>query len=136
MLEERKDATLIPERLRASESPTDQILASHAERGMRLISREAVRLSLPNRTMVDQTHERVRDIHARAYDWQPPPAAAFERLATTSMRQYVRRWINEWDLQRLYPGYQVDTIVGELKLDYSEEAALETPPEGEAEPAQ
>lgn len=136
VLEERKDATLIPERLRASESPTDQILASHAERGMRLISREAVRLSLPNRTMVDQTHERVRDIHARAYDWQPPPAAAFERLATTSMRQYVRRWINEWDLQRLYPGYQVDTIVGELKLDYSEEAALETPPEGEAEPAQ
>lgn len=136
VLEQRKDATVIPERLRANEAPVDQILASHAERGMRLISREATRLSLPSRGMVDQTHERVRSIHARAYDWQPPPAAAFERLATTSMRQYVRRWINEWDLQRLYPGYQVDTIVGELKLDYSEEAALETPPDGEAEPAQ
>ena len=91
---------------------------------------------LPSRHVVDETHERVRTIHARAYDWQPPPAASFERLATTSMRQYVRRWINEWDLQRLYPGYQVDTIVGELKLDYSEEAELESPTEGETQPAQ
>jgi hypothetical protein len=136
VLEERKDATVIPERLRASATEADQILASHAERGMRLISREATRLNLPSRRMVDETHERVRTIHARAYDWQPPPAAPFERLATTSMRQYVRRWINEWDLQRLYPGYQVDTIVGELKLDYAEEADLESPAEGEAEPAQ
>jgi hypothetical protein len=136
VLEGRKDATLIPERLRAREAPADHILASHAERGMRLISREAVRLSLPSRGMVDQTHDRVRAIHARAYDWDPPPAAAFERLATTSMRQYVRRWINEWDLQRLYPGYQVDTIVGELKLDYTEAVDLELPPEGETEPAQ
>lgn len=129
VLEERKDATLIPERLRVGASEADQILASHAERGMRLISREATRLNLPSRRIVDETHERVRTIHARAYDWQPPPAAAFERLATTSMRQYVRRWINEWDLQRLYPGYQVDTIVGELKLDYTEETELESPAE-------
>ncbi len=136
VLEERKDATAIPERLRASESPADHILASHAERGMRLISREATRLSLPSRIGVERTCEQVRAIHARAYNWQPPPPAPYERLATTSMRQYVRRWINEWDLQRLYPGYQVDTIVGELKLDYSEEADLEVPAEGESEPVQ
>lgn len=45
------------------------------------------------------------------------------------MRQYVRRWINDLDLRRLYPGYQVDTVVGELKLDYSEDIALEAPDE-------
>lgn len=136
VLDQRKDLTAIPERLRASEAPADQILATHTERGMRLIEREAIRLNTPNRRAIDQTHDHVRAIHARAYDWEPPAAAPFERLATTSMRQYVRRWINEWDLQRLYPGYQVDTIVGELKLDYSEDAALETRPEEETEPTQ
>lgn len=128
VLEQRKDATLIPERLRAAESAADNLLATHAERGMRMIAREAARLALPSRAAVDRTHAHVHAIHARAYDWQPP-LAPYERLATTSMRQYVRRWINEWDLQRLYPGYQVDTVISELKLDYSEDADLEVPAE-------
>jgi len=87
VLEERKDATLIPERLRATASAADQILASHAERGMRIISREATRLSLPSRHMVDETHEWVRRIHARAYDWQPPPAVYNAEKAKDLLKQ-------------------------------------------------
>lgn len=134
VLDQRQDAAVIPERLRASTAPGSAALVAPAERGMRLIAREAVRLNPPNRAAVDRTRAQAHAIHARAYDWQPPPLGPYDWLTTTSMRQYVRRWINEWDLQRLYPGYEVDTIVAELKLDYTEDVDLEAPPE-EDEPA-
>jgi hypothetical protein len=41
------------------------------------------------------------------------------------MRSYVRRWINEWDLQRLYPGEALLTVETELTMDYSEVPELE-----------
>ena len=46
-----------------------------------------------------------------------------------SMRQYVRRWINEWDLKRLDPDYRARTIVADLAMDYSEDPDLEVPNE-------
>jgi hypothetical protein len=49
-----------------------------------------------------------------------------ERLSTTRIRQYVRRWINEWDLHRLYPDYVAgDTVFDVLVPDYSERPELE-----------
>jgi hypothetical protein len=41
------------------------------------------------------------------------------------MRSYVRRWINEWDLKRLYPGESVQTVETELRVDYTESPELE-----------
>ena len=49
--------------------------------------------------------------------------------ASVSMRQYVRRWINEWDLKRLDPNYRARTIVADLAMDYSEDPDLEVPNE-------
>ena len=49
------------------------------------------------------------------------------------MREYVRRWINEWDLRRLDPTYRPEIQVTSLAIDYSEDPDLETPPEGEVE---
>jgi hypothetical protein len=54
-------------------------------------------------------------------------------LTTTLMRQYVRRWINEWDLKRLYPDHEVHMVVEELKMDYSEDRDLEVSAGDEAE---
>ena len=42
-----------------------------------------------------------------------------------AMRSYVRRWINEWDLKRLYPGAEVHTEEQELHVDYGEDHVLE-----------
>lgn len=131
VLEDRNDLEAIPGKLRASGLEADRQLAGQAERGMRFIAREAVRLRAPDRRAIDRTREQVRAIHARAYAWEPPPLEADERLSTTRIRQYVRRWINEWDLKRLYPGYRVQTVVEDLSFDYGEEAALEVPSEGE-----
>ena len=69
--------------------------------------------------------KRLRALHGVAYDWQPPDVDAGERATSTSMRQYVRRWINEWDLVRLYPDYRPTIEVGQLTVDYDENPDLE-----------
>jgi hypothetical protein len=46
------------------------------------------------------------------------------------MRQYVRAWINEWDLRRLDPSYEPEIEAATLEVDLSEDAELEG---GEAE---
>ena len=45
--------------------------------------------------------------------------------ASRPMRSYVRRWINEWDLKRLYPDQAIETVENELTIDYTESRELE-----------
>ena len=49
---------------------------------------------------------------------------------TQSMREYVRAWINEWDLRRLDPSYQPEIEVEQVTSDYFEDPELETATEG------
>jgi len=136
VLAERNDMETIPGRLRASGLDADRLLASQAERGMRLIDREGLRLRAPDRAAIDQTRGTIQEIYTRAYNWSSPSLPPDERLTTTLMRQYVRRWINEWDLKRLYPNQEVHMEVEELKMDYSEDRDLEVSAGDEAaEPA-
>ena len=44
---------------------------------------------------------RLREIYEQAYDWSPPEPPPPERTATRTMRQYIKAWITQWDLQRL-----------------------------------
>jgi hypothetical protein len=122
VLEERNDLEIVPSKLRAKGL---EELAKQAERGMRLIQREVMRLKAPDMATVQQTCEKVRALHAEAYDWQPPPLSV-ERLGITSMREYVKRWITEWDLKRLDPTYTVKLEQTALTQNYSEDTALET----------
>ena len=68
---------------------------------------------------------RLKEIHADAFSWDPPDVSGLERLAATRMRQYVRAWINEWDLIRLDPGFVPETETVEIAMDYREDADLE-----------
>jgi hypothetical protein len=125
VLQDRNDLETIPGKLRASGAEADARLASQAEQGMRMIAREPVRLRGPDRAMLERTREEVRALHARAFAWDPPELDPGEVLSTTRIRQYVRRWINEWDLLRLYPDYAPHTVVAELPVDYSVRPELE-----------
>jgi P-loop Domain of unknown function (DUF2791) len=125
VLQDRNDMEVIPGKLRASGADADLKLASQAEQGMRMIAREPVRLRGPDRAMLERTREEVRALHARAFGWDPPDVAAGEVLSTTRIRQYVRRWINQWDLLRLHPDYAPQTVVAELPVDYSVRPELE-----------
>jgi hypothetical protein len=119
VLQDRNDAEIVPGKLRASGVDADARLASQAEQGMRMIAREPVRLRGPDRSMLERTREEVRVLHARAFAWDPPELGEGEVLSTTRIRQYVRRWINEWDLLRLYPDYTPQTVTADMPVDYS-----------------
>ena len=125
----KHDLEVIPNRLRAGTGRDDPQLARLVERGMGAIRRDAVNLRPPDRAALRRSYDQVRALHAHAYDWDPPDVKALERLSSTRMREYVRSWIAEWDLIRLYPGFDPEVQVEEVVLSYAEEPELETPPE-------
>jgi P-loop Domain of unknown function (DUF2791) len=129
ILQDRNDLEVVPGKLRASGAEADVRLAAQAEQGMRIIAREPTRLRGPDRGMIERTREEVRMLHARAFAWEPPDLGIGEMLSTTRIRQYVRRWINEWDLARLYPDYAPQTVVADIAVDYSVRPELEAPEE-------
>jgi hypothetical protein len=125
VLHQRNDLERIPGRLRATENEADSAIADGAEVGMRLIERDRLPLSPPDLRGLDDLRARLRALHGLAYGWQPPEVDAGERATSTSMRQYVRRWINEWDLLRLYPDYRPSMVAEHVDFDYAEDPDLE-----------
>lgn len=126
ILEVKNDLEKVPGKLRSRTSEGDLLLASQAERGMRIIQGEKIELSKPDDAMLKQTYDKIRNIHATAYNWEPPRvSSAGQQGTSTSMRQYVKGWITEWDLQYLDPGYKPEIEVTELKPDYTEDPDLE-----------
>jgi len=123
----KNDVELIPKRLRMKGTAEDDLLAGLAETGMRVIERGQVRLQPPDRDELDRTYAKLRDIHARAFGWDPPQVEGLERLPSNRMRQYVRAWINEWDLRRLDPTYEPDIAATEVLVDLTEDAGLDGP---------
>jgi len=130
VLQQKGDRDYVGAKLRDRGTDEYLALAARAEAGMRIIEREAIGLRPPTKETLLDTYERLKAIHAHAYAWDPP-AIAFADLATSrAMRSHVRRWINEWDLKRLFPGATVDTEERELRPTYEEDLALEeAPPE-------
>lgn len=122
VIEEKNDIEVVPRKLidRGLEE-----LAKQAERGMRIIQKEKIRLKPLDKDAIHQTRDKVRSIHAEAYSWQPPSLRNEISLGSSVMRQHVKSWINEWDLKRLYPDYIPVTETTEIKIGYDEDANLE-----------
>ncbi|MGH9056968.1 MAG: BREX system ATP-binding domain-containing protein [Acidimicrobiales bacterium] len=121
----KHDLELIPKRLRARETAEDDLLAGQAETGMKIIQREQVQLQTPGRDELDRTYAQLKRIHGEAYRWDPPDVSGIERLPSNRMRQYVRAWIGEWDLRRLYPSYRPEITAGGLDVDLSDDGDSE-----------
>ncbi|HET8661787.1 MAG TPA: BREX system ATP-binding domain-containing protein [Micromonosporaceae bacterium] len=121
----RNDRDQVPSRLRAKGTPEAEELAAAAQLGMRIIDREMHLLTPPDELELKQVYTRLREMHGRAFGWEPPDVAGLERLGATRMRQYVRAWINEWDLVRLEPAYRPQTAILDVASDYRENPDLE-----------
>jgi BREX system ATP-binding protein BrxC/D len=121
----KNDREIIPAKLRAKDTAESADLAGQSERGMHIIDREMTLLTPPDAAELDQAYARLKELHGAAFSWQPPDVPGLERLGATRMRQYVRAWINEWDLVRLDPRYQPDTVTVEITSDYREDDAPE-----------
>lgn len=124
----RNDEEKIPNKLRAGGSDTELLLVSEAERGMRMIRQERVPLQNPSDTTFRDIYDKVRMLHGQAYRWEPPGDFA-PPDRTERVRRNIKRWIHEWDLRRLYPGYAPHIEGIELKEDLSEQPEMETPTE-------
>ncbi|MFC8849510.1 MULTISPECIES: BREX system ATP-binding domain-containing protein [unclassified Micromonospora] len=121
----RNDRHVVPERLLAKGTPDAAELAAAAELGMRIIDRETHLLTPPDDAELKQVYTQLRELHGQAFGWYPPDVTGLERLGATRMRQYVRAWINEWDLVRLDPGYRPETEAVTVISDYREDPDLE-----------
>lgn len=115
----KNDVELLPKRLRAKETAAAELLAGQAEAGMHILERDQIQLQPPGQEELDRTYDLLKQIHAEAYGWDPPDVAGLERLPSNRMRQYVRAWINEWDLRRLDPAYRPESLASELGVDLS-----------------
>ncbi|MDQ3384540.1 MAG: DUF2791 family P-loop domain-containing protein [Actinomycetota bacterium] len=120
----KNDVELIPKRLRLKGTAEHDVLATLAETGMRVIEREQLPLQPPDRDELDRTYTKLKQIHAEAFGWDPPDVEGLERLPSNRMRQYVRAWINGWDLRRLDPSYRPEIAVDEVAMDFTEDAEL------------
>lgn len=129
VLYQKNDREKVPNRLRARQTPADDLTALRAELGMRIIERELVRLTPPDPEALEATYRELRRLHGEAYDWQPPELPRRAALASRSMREHVRAWIQEWDLRRLDPSYRPQIEIERLETDYTESPELEEPPE-------
>jgi len=125
----KNDRETVPAKLRARQTHESDETAARAELGMRVIDREMLLLAPPDDAELDRAYARLKELHSEAFGWDPPDVAGLERLGATRMRQYVRAWINEWDLVRLDPEFTPATeVVGEAvapALGYQEDADLE-----------
>ncbi len=117
----KNDREALPARLRAKETSEYAEVAALAEDAMAHIERDLVSLVPPDEAELARVYGILRELHGAAYDWDPPDVAGLERLGATRMRQYVRAWINEWDLVRLDPGYRPTTDVVETPTSYEEQ---------------
>ncbi|HLK65967.1 MAG TPA: BREX system ATP-binding domain-containing protein [Bryobacteraceae bacterium] len=137
VLQGKSDLDLIGDRFRKKEKDEYTLLAGRAETGMRLIERKAMILKQPDDAALAHTYRKIKSIHAKAYGWDPPEIPEDQTVVTglsRQMRSYVRRWVNEWDLKRLYP--EAETSPAEedqIALTYETDETLELAPESMTE---
>ncbi len=124
VLTDKNDRKILPGKLRAKQQPQWDEVAGRAETGMRLIERDMVLLQHPDNAELDSTYRQLKALHSEAFEWEAPDVEGLERLGATRMRQYVRAWINEWDLVRLDPSYRPQTEVAPVVTGYDEQADL------------
>ncbi len=125
VLTAKNDRQVVPAKLRAKQTTAWDLVAARAEVGIRLIEREMVLLQAPDEEELDRAYLRLKAMHSEAFAWDAPDVAGLERLGATRMRQYVRAWINEWDLVRLDPAFLPQTEVATIDTSYDEQPELD-----------
>lgn len=117
----KHDLEKVPNRLE-----NDLLLSSQAQSGMQLIENNRITLKAPDDKVLAEVYGKVKTLHKEAYNWEPPDVSSAERLTTTRLRTYIKRWINEWDLKRLDPEFKPELAIDEIGPGYIENPDLET----------
>jgi bacteriophage exclusion system BrxC/D-like protein len=123
ILEKKGDRVKMLEKLRSKQTAVDGVLADKAERGMGLIQSERIPLGQPSPDTIQEVHQIVRGLHCKGHGWHMWGHASecqANIVVGASMRKYVKSWMTEWDLLRLYPGEECEIEVSSLKPSYDD----------------
>lgn len=126
VIEARQDERKLIDRLRLKGRDQDALAATAAIHHITQTVRQH-RLRTPGVEELQRACARLRDIYAAAYDWPPADLPVVERTATRTMRQYIKSWITQWDVQRM-TGSGVSIVEEALQASYAEDAGLAVPP--------
>lgn len=128
VLQEKKDHDAVGPLLHGFGTDEFNAFAERAGKGMHVIESEAMALAKPDPSSLEEIYNRLKEIHGVAYGWNPPDIPTPAPALTRRMRSYVRRWINEWDLRRLYPDAELLTEEEqEINPSYELDECLEEP---------
>ncbi len=122
MFDDRRDEELIPQALEQKGLARQAVMARRCIEELRRT--RGVRLAPPDESALSAAQSRIADLYYDAYQWRPSGLAIGERLAGKSMRQYIKSWITEWDIERLY-GEQTTIEAETIRTDYTESAELQ-----------
>ena len=126
VLDDKEDRDKAVPRLRSWGRNPDLLAAARAEAGIQLLERGVALLAEPDEAMLLNLYGQLKRIHSEAYSWDAPDINHdIGRGGTARIRSYVRRWINEWDLRRLYPDSNPEIEDTELVFNYEEDTTLE-----------
>ena len=126
VLDQKEDRDKAAPRLIARQRDIDNIAAARAVTGMQLIERRVQNLAEPDDAMLSELYSRLRKIHSEGYNWEAPDIEhGIGPGVRRRIRTFVRRWINEWDLRRLYPESEPEIEETELTFSYAEDTTLE-----------
>jgi hypothetical protein len=126
VLGQRGDRWQVPELLGRGRKPSDMDGVPYAVDAMQAID-DALELAPMTPEHLKRAHGILREAHSRAYAWDAPELEVAYRRRDP-MRHYVRRWINEWDLRRLY-GRNSSFKFGEenISISYAEDDDIDGP---------
>jgi hypothetical protein len=122
----RLDSEKVPERLTLKGRAADAALALS---GIRHIERTVLqhRLLPPTPDDLAACHDKVQRLYSAAYDWPAPPLPPAERTSSRTMRQYIKGWITQWDLLRLFGGVGGALVDDRIASNYTEDVNLGEP---------
>ena len=132
VLTAKNDREVVPTRLRAKQTAEWDAAAEAAEAAMAAITRDMLLLQAPDADEIDHAYRRVRSC-TRGLRLDGTGRGRAGAAGTTRMRQYVRAWINEWDLVRLDPAFRPHSEVTPVTFSYAEQPELD-PHESEQQP--
>jgi hypothetical protein len=122
MFDSRRDDELIPQALvrkgLSAQSAQAREFMAHMRRA------PGIRLAAPDDSALRAAQGRIAELYFDAYRYRPTSLAIGERLAGKSMRQYIKSWITEWDMERLF-GESANIAIKPTLADYSERSELE-----------
>lgn len=123
VIDQKLDSERLPERLRLKSREREAQLALAGIAAIEQSVREH-RLAPPAERDLRTCHDKLQRLYSEAYDWAAPPLPPPVRTSSRTMRHYIKGWVTQWDLARLF-GRSGALVTEPLATTYTEDPSLD-----------